>query len=148
MKYNKNLVDMVHELERDRRTVHREYSASLMSSTKWRVLMKAVDDAGVKQMIVKFIDNDREYTTAGFDLDVPYQYADVVSGSRPLISVEWIEFPKVAIFPRSNNLPADQIPQDLDAIRAVIHATGKRYLLEETDRGFRVIGHVPKVQSY
>jgi hypothetical protein len=86
--------------------------------------------------------NDQEYTTGGFDLRVPYQFFDDSHGVLPLIAIEWIEFPWVAIFPRSNNLPAEKIPQDLEAIRAGIEATGKKYRIEDTERGFRVIGHI------
>lgn len=142
MRYEKNVIDMKYALERDRRTVRGEYTASVMSSTKWRILIKAIDESEIGQMIIKFIYSDREFTIGGFDLRVPYQYVDVASGPTPLVSIEWIEFPRMAIFPRSNNVPAEQVPQDLEAIRATIDATGKRYRLEDTERGFRVIGHV------
>jgi hypothetical protein len=142
MRYDKNVVDMKYELERDRKTARRKYSASIMSSTKWRILIKAVVESSFRQMIIKFIDDEREYTAGGFNLHVPYQYVDVVSGPRPLISIEWIEFPRIAILRLSDNSPAEQIPQDLDLVKAAISATGKRYTLEETERGFRVIGHV------
>lgn len=86
------------ELQRDRKTARRSFSASLMSNTKWRSLLAAIDGAriDVGRMVVKFIDVDEEKAITAFHLHPPHAFVDTAEfGPIPLVSIEWLEFPKV-----------------------------------------------------
>lgn len=136
--------NLSHELKKDKRSVRRQGLSSLMSDTKWRALFAAIEDAGIDvlQIIVKFVDVAGEQTMGLPWLDAPHAFVDSMAfGPFPLVGIEWIEFPRIVTRPRANNVPAEQLAQDVDAIRAAIVATGKLFRLEETQRGFRVIGH-------
>ena len=123
--------------------MRRHASASLMSNTKWRALFQAVWEAKVeiRQIIVKFMDVNDPKTIRGVSIQAPFPFVDTIEfGPVSLVSIEWLEFPKVAIFPRAHRA-AVTFQQDIGKVRAAIEATGKRYPLEEHASGLRVIGH-------
>jgi hypothetical protein len=134
---------LTNELDRDRQTARRDFSASLMSNAKWHSLLQAVRGAeiDIKQVVVKFIDVDDEKRMS---LPIPRTRAYVDSqtfGPFPLTGIEWLEFPHVALLPAAPKIPLQPHRQDIAAIRRVIEATGKRFPLEDTPTGLRVIGH-------
>jgi hypothetical protein len=133
------------ELRRDRRAARRSYSASLMSNSKWRAVFAALesDTLGLRQIAVKFTD-DAEAKA----MDLPWLYAphafvdSLAFGPFPLVSIEWIEVPNVAIFPRRNDISAEQHVQDTNAARSALLALGKQLPLVDTATGLRIVGHV------
>ena len=121
------------------------YTASLMSNTKWRTLFKALEDSSidVKGMVVKFIGEDNEWSPVHPGLHPPHAYVDLWPlNTYPLVEIEWVEFRRVVERKRPNNVPAELVPQDIDAIRSAIEGTGKRFPLEVSDHAIRVVGHV------
>jgi hypothetical protein len=135
---------LTNELDRDRETARRDFSASLMSNAKWHSLLQAVRSAelDIKQVVVKFIDVDDEKRMS---LPIPRTRAYVDSmtfGPFPLVGIEWLEFPLVALLPAPEAVPAQPHRQDIAAVRRVIEATNKSFPLEDTPTGLRVIGHV------
>jgi hypothetical protein len=137
------------ELRRDRRAALRTYSTSLMSNTKWQFVLEALDDEslGIKQLIVQFVDVEAPKAMAvphfySWDPS-PSAFADSFQfGPFPLVSIEWIEIPAVAIFPRQNNVPAEHYAQDIAAVRSALLALGRKLPLEDTSTGLRIVGHV------
>jgi len=121
------------------------YSTSLMSNTKWRALFKALEASNVdiKGIAVKFIGDANEASPVYPSLYPPYAYISLWPlNIYPLVEIEWIEFRRVVVKKRPDSVPPELIPQDVDAIRTVIDATGKRFPIEVTEQGFRVIGHL------
>jgi hypothetical protein len=99
-----------------------------MSNPKWRNLLQAVKEADVdiRQIVIKFVGVDGEKFVKGVFLYVPHAFVDTLEfGPIPLIAIEWLEFPRIAVFPRVEGLPA-VFQQDTGAVRAAIEATGKR----------------------
>ncbi|OCI95723.1 hypothetical protein A6U86_16315 [Rhizobium sp. AC27/96] len=128
-----------------KKEVARNYSASLMSNTKWRLLFKALEasDADIKGIAVKFIGANQEWSPVLPSLYPPYVYVDLWPlNVYPLVEIEWIEFRRVVVKKRPKNVPSELVPQDINAIRAVIEATGKHFPIEDTEQGFKVIGHL------
>lgn len=133
------------ELDRDRQTARRNFRASLMSNTKWHILLQAVRGAGldVRQVVVKFIDVADEKRMRLPAPRTPACVDSIEFGPFPLVGIEWLEFPQVALLEVAReNVPAQPYRQDIAAIRAVIEATGKRFPLEDMPGGLRVVGHV------
>jgi hypothetical protein len=131
------------ELERNRLEVQRNYSASLMSDSKWRALFEAVAASGIeiRGMIVKFVGVGEEKFIAGVSFQAPLPFIDTLEfGPVPLIAIEWLEFPKAIIDPCKKATLSFE--QDIAAIRAVLEATGKQFPFENLDCGLRVIGHL------
>lgn len=121
------------------------YSASLMSNAKWRALFKALEESKVEVtgIAVKFIGDDKEWSPVYPGLYPPYAYIDLWPlNVYPLVEIEWVEFRRIVERKRPNNVPAQLVPQDIDAIRAVIENTGKRFPLELSEHAIRVVGHV------
>ncbi|MBB2753989.1 UNVERIFIED_ORG: hypothetical protein GGI57_004721 [Rhizobium aethiopicum] len=121
------------------------YAASLMSNTKWRALFSALERAGIDASCsVKFIGDDKECNIVAHPgLYPPHAYIDLWPlNVYPLVEIEWIEFRRVVRYRRDNNLPAKLVPQDIDAILAVIENIGKRFPLEVSEDAIRVVGHV------
>ncbi|RUM00686.1 DUF6678 family protein [Rhizobium chutanense] len=121
------------------------YTTSLMSNTKWRALFSALEQAGVEAACsVKFIGDDKECEIPAHPgLYPPHAYVDLWPlNVYPLVEIEWIEFRRIVRYRRDNNLPAKLVPQDIDAIRAVIESTRKRFPLEVSEDAIRVVGHV------
>lgn len=137
--------DLGKELRQDKKSVHDHYSASLMSNAKWRRLFSSLEVAGrdIEHMIVKFVGVDDGKLIRRFSLHPSDPFvATSEFGPVPLVGIEWIEFPKVAVLPRSDNVPSKLVPQDLDAIHTAIAATGKQFQIEMTERGLRIIAHI------
>ena len=66
-------------------------------------------------------------------------------GPTAFSSIEWFEFPAIAVYDRSppsgtGRLPPTTVVQDIDKAEAVINALGK-YPLERTARGLRILGY-------
>ncbi|WP_137930240.1 DUF6678 family protein [Mesorhizobium comanense] len=121
------------------------YAASLMSNTKWRTLFEALESSGVdvKGIAVKFVGDDKEWSPVFPDLYPPRSYVDLWPlNVYPLVEIEWIEFRRVVVVARPDNVPPALLSQDVDAIHAVLDATGKRFPIEVTDQGLRVVGHL------
>jgi hypothetical protein len=84
-----------------------------------------MDDAGVglAQMIVKFIDVSEPKVMVFpsiSSLQPPIPWIDSQFGPIELRSIEWLDIPAVARFPRPNNVPAREIAQNLSAAEAVL----------------------------
>ena len=69
-------------------------------------------------------------------------YRSLALNVYPLVEIEWAEFRRSVERKRPNNVPAEWMLQDIDATRAVIESTGKRFPLEVSEKAVRVIGHV------
>jgi hypothetical protein len=133
------------ELRRDRIAARRSYSASLMSNSKWRAVFAALESntLGVRQIIVKFTGDAEAKSMDLPGLHAPHAFVDSLAfGPFPLVGIEWIEVPSVAIFPRRNNVPAEQYVQDTDAVRSALAALGKQLPLVDTMAGLRIVGHI------
>ncbi|NGM51846.1 hypothetical protein G5B46_19730 [Caulobacter sp. 602-2] len=134
--------DLVEDLHRERRLAHHVFAGSLMSNAKWRAALDALAASGldIRQVRLKFADRDepvsmgRPWTAAadGF-LD------SVEFGPFPIIGIEWLEIPGVAVIPGA---PARRHLHDLDAVRAALAATGKQLPIEEAPDALRLVGHV------
>lgn len=128
-----------------KKEVTQSYSASLMSNTKWRTLFEALEasDVDIKGITVKFVGDGKEWSPVFPGLYPPHAYVDLWPlNVYPLVEIEWIEFRRIVVKKRSNNVPPALVPQDVDAIRAAIDATGKRFPIEVTEQGLRIIGHL------
>lgn len=141
--------DLSTKLRQNRRTVQRLHSASLMSNAKWRSVFLTLDDKSLdlRQAVVKFTDVEDAKTIGlrflNLWLDSPYATVDCFEfGPFPVIEIEWIEIPMVAIFPRFNNLTALRYAQDIAVVRSALLGLGKKFPLEDTSTGLRIIGHV------
>lgn len=133
------------ELNRDRRETVRSYSSSLMSNAKWRAVFSVLrsDHLGIRQIITKFIGSDETKVMGLPWLSAPHAFVDSLEfGPLPLIGIEWIEVPAMAVFQRGNGLPAEVQPQDTAAVRLALNALGRQFPLADTATGLRVIGHV------
>ena len=140
---NGNLSDNF-DLDRDRRSVLRSYSSSLMSNTKWRAVFKALEghSLGIRQITTKFVDVAEAKSMSLPTLLAPSAVDSIEFGPFPLIAIEGIEVPAVAIFQRCNNLPAERYTQNVEAVRSALTAIGKKLPLADTTTGLRVLGHV------
>ncbi|RWP85438.1 MAG: hypothetical protein EOR12_25610 [Mesorhizobium sp.] len=128
-----------------KKEVAQNYSTSLMSNTKWRTLFKALGTSGIdiKGIAVKFVGESQEWSPVFPILYPPHAYVDLWPlNVCPLVEIEWIEFRRIVVEKRPNNVPPALLPQDVDAIRAVIDATGKRFPIEVTEQGLRIVGHL------
>jgi hypothetical protein len=138
--------DMSAELDAARRTARSEFSASLMSNSKWRVFFSAVSSVkpAIQQLIVKCINDERAQRTSLPLLYPPHPFVSIfeLGGPVPLIELEWVEVPETAVFVRRNNLPARLVKQDIEAVEVALERTGKRYELQLTETGLRVWGHM------
>jgi hypothetical protein len=139
------MVDLSHELEKARRTVRRDYAGSLMSSTKWRealTILGAMEPA-IRQIVVKFVDASTPQPMQLPWLSAQHDFADSLEvGPFPLLSIEWMEIPSLARFPRPNNVPAEEYIQDITAIRAALARLGKKLPLENGPTGLKLVGHI------
>lgn len=135
------------ELAGDRRRARRDYAGSVMSNTKWRLVLGllASPEVAIQQIIVKFVGvEDEQRTTVPWDYGPREFIYSSEYGPYPLVALEWIEVPAEAELPGGNSIPAKRFDQDVGRVRASIAATGKQFVLEETERGLRIIGHVKR----
>ncbi|WP_165356570.1 hypothetical protein [Sphingosinicella sp. BN140058] len=109
------------ELETGRRQARRGFSASFMSNTKWRVFFSALHsiDPPIRQLVVKLIGAEKEQRTGLPLLYPPHPFASCfeLGGPFPLIELEWVEVPDIALVERPSHVPAKRLPQDVDAVR-------------------------------
>lgn len=135
------------ELEKLSRVARREYSRALMSDTKWRKLFGALADGDttIEQIVVKFIDVDetrRMRLPSTPALNCPLPYVDTFEfGPVELRSIEWLELPFEAVWPREDHLPPQRIAQDLSAVRAILAGLGQ-FPMEEGASGLRITGYL------
>lgn len=116
-----------------------------MSNSKWRAVFAALEDdkLGIRQIVAKFVDVEEPKRMGLPWLHAPHAFVDSFAfGPFPLISIEWLEVPAIASFPRDNNLPAREHFQDTIAVRSALVALGKRLPLEDTLTGLRIVGLV------
>lgn len=116
-----------------------------MSDTKWRKLFTSIEEAGIglSQMIVKFVDHP-EPKVMNFpsvaSLHPPKPYIDTPEfGPIELRSIEWLDIPAVARFPRPNKVPAREVAQDLASAGAVLDRLNCNAVSEPNS--IRVIGY-------
>ncbi len=137
--------DLSADLCRERRAVLWSYSTSFMSNTKWRSVFATLEDdsLGIRQLVIKFIEAENEKAISPLWLNAPRAFVDSIDfGPFPLVGIEWIEVPAVAVFPRKSNVPAEHYTQDISAVRSALLALGKKLPLEATSTGLRIVGHV------
>ncbi|MDH3739210.1 MAG: hypothetical protein OER92_08440 [Alphaproteobacteria bacterium] len=133
--------------ERVGRFVRENFSTALMSDTKWRKLITALDKADIRleQAVVKFVDTNDIHSVRMPKISAlhpPKPFIDTIEfGPLELRAIEWFEIPAVAVWPRSNNLPPRRSEQDIDAARAIVEGLGK-YPVEQTSTGLRIIGYI------
>jgi len=134
------------ELERISRVARREFSCALISDTKWRKLFLGLSKAreSESQMLIQFLevaDVSVMHIPTENALWCPRPYIDTIEfGPVELRAIEWLEVPRVASWPRSNNLPPRQILQDLDKFRVALRGLG-HFPLIETPEGMRFDGY-------
>jgi hypothetical protein len=134
------------ELLRISRLAKREFSAALMSDTKWRKVFRAWAEVASTeaQMIAKFLDVQEPHlmrVPRKGALWCPKPYIDSFEfGPVELRALEWLEIPATASWPRQDNLPPRQFVQDLGAFRTALRSLG-HFPLVETERGLRVEGY-------
>jgi len=113
-----------------------------MSNAKWRILFRALEDAGIEAVCAaKFVSGDEVLSPVYPNLHPHYAYIDLWN-VYPLVEIEWIEFRRSYKRKRWDNLPAETLTQDLDAIRIAIDGIGKRFPLEVSEDAIRIVGHV------
>jgi hypothetical protein len=116
-----------------------------MSDTKWRKALSALEtaDAGLVQMVVKFIDVDEPHIMVfPPNLDhCPKPYMDTIEfGPTELRSIEWLEFRSQAGIRRLDNLPAKVVEQDINRAAEVVNSLGQ-YPVELTGSALRIVGY-------
>jgi hypothetical protein len=95
-----------------------------------------------RHVVIRFIDVDDDRRMALPVLRTSAYVDSPEFGPFPLVGGQWLEFPHVALLPAAGaKTPAQPYRQDIAAIRKIIEATGKRFPLEDTPTGLRVIGH-------
>jgi hypothetical protein len=133
--------------DKEGRLILREFETSLMSDTKWRKLFIALDDANLKvyQCIIKLVDEERPRIVITPDKSTIQSssvfYMIEWGGYTNFRAIEWLEFPKVAVYSRgTKGTPAAKVPQDLDGAQRVLDTLG-RYPVERHENGLRIVGH-------
>lgn len=118
-----------------------------MSDTKWRKLFVALDrpDLQLDQCIIKFIDVEEAFrmgTPTRAHLHPPWPYFDTIRfGPVTFLSIEWLEFPATAEWPRRNNVPSRRVPQSLDRALEILAHVG-HFPVERTPDALRIVGHI------
>ena len=136
------------ELDREGRVIRRETRASLMSDTKWREVLAALEanpELSVQQCIVKFVGRPEEHSV-GWNpgLYPPRPWIDMNPiGPVPLRSIEWMLFPRVAEHRHPDRtIPVRRQPQDIEGVARIMSGLGK-LPIEWTDRGLLIRGYLP-----
>jgi hypothetical protein len=118
-------------LERDRREARRRFSASLLSNTKWRKIIRALEPF-VETCTIKFVG-----VAQPLEMSLPWdsgqgQFVDSVKvGPFPLVAIEWLEIP---------GIQGGQ-PADLAAVEAAISKIGL-VRLDRSAASLRILAHV------
>jgi len=135
-------VDMYAWRVKARATAMKNYTSSLMSNAKWRLLFQALEDAGIEAVCTaKFVCDESVLPLASPNLYPPWAYISLLN-VYPLVDIEWIEFRQSYKRKRTDKLPGEMLTQDLDAIRIAIESTGKHFPLDVSEEAIRVVGHV------
>ncbi|MEO7995546.1 MAG: DUF6678 family protein [bacterium] len=134
------------ELDREGRAVAANTRASLMSDTKWRKVLAALDqrDLELRQCIVKFVGDAAENVMSRpIGLHPPRPWVDTFQfGPIPLRSIEWMLFPRVAEYDRGDRtLPKQRVDQEIDEAKRIVDALGL-YPAELTERGLLLTGYL------
>ena len=108
------------ELERAGKRVRANTRASLMSDTKWRKLLEALDEAPIElsQCVVKFVGRPDEHVIRrSIGLHPPRPWVDTFAfGPISLRSIEWMLFPRTAAYQLGDRtIPKRAVEQDVDA---------------------------------
>lgn len=126
--------------------MRKHFSTALMSDTKWRKLISALDEAdiGIEEIFVKFVETADIRTIQmprSGSLYPPWPFIDLIEfGPTELCAIEWIEIPEMTK-PRIKGVPASAVKQDIEAARATIAKLGK-YPIEDTDGGLKILGYI------
>lgn len=125
---------------RERRMMRREFSASLMSNTKWRKLFVAIERLNLALPVceMKWIDSDgidTLYTPTSASLYPPRPFVDSRFGPFALCLIEWLEFPRLATYAGVTYV------QDVERAEQALNGVAC-FPMESTPEGLRVIGHV------
>ena len=135
------------ELTRESRLTRANTRASLMSDTKWRKLLVALNEANLNlpRCIVKFVGVPGEKSMKrprGFS--PPRPWIDTIEfGPIPLRSIEWLLFPLLYhLESPDRTIPIKTGAQDVDAAARIAAALG-RYPGELSERGLLITGHLP-----
>jgi hypothetical protein len=135
------------ELERESRIARRETRASLMSDTKWRKMLHALDESGLSDLwyIFKFVDGPTEHVcTLRNTLWPPRPWIDAFDwGPSPLRAIEWMLLPSALEDPSAGRgILAKTVSQDIEEAAKIIASLGQ-YPVERTDRGLLIRGYLP-----
>jgi hypothetical protein len=134
------------ELDREDRLIQVHTRASLMSDTKWRKLLSALDrsELELRHCIVKFVGvQEEKVLSRPAGLYPPRPWVDTFQfGPIPLRSIEWLLFPRVAeVRGADRTIPARRVEQDVDGAARVVETLG-RYPAELSKRGLLIVGHL------
>ena len=135
------------ELEREGRMVRDHTRASLMSDTKWRKLLGALDRPGMTLdwCVVKFVGRcDERMIRRPTGLYPPRPWIDAFGfGPIPLRSIEWLLLPRQAKLPDFDRTsPAKYVTQDVELAASIVGERG-RYPTELSERGLLIRGYLP-----
>jgi len=139
------------ELERESRLVRRETRASLMSDTKWRKLLHALEENGLSDLlyVFKLVDDPTEHVlTLRNALWPPRPWIDGFSwGPSPLRSIEWMLLPSVLEDPPvGRGVWTKRVSQDVEEAARIIASLGQ-YPVERIDRGLLIRGYLPALAT-
>lgn len=131
-----------------RQHTDKQFAASLMSDTKWRKLLRALQEGGLGTLhcTVKFVDVALpvEMTLGIGDLRTPHRYIDSTKyGPITFRSLEWIEVPRTFLHKRYPDDPGKDVVQDVNAIVSIASALGV-YPVEMTPSAVVIRGYAPK----
>lgn len=133
---------------RERARIARHTRASLMSDTKWRKLILALDRADLQlaHCVMKFVGDPEPRTTCRPGEPSLYPgggWIDASLGAIRLRTIEWLMFPRLFEYRPLNDrtIPARQLSQDVDGAVRVLAELGD-YPVEVTDEGLIVRGYL------
>jgi hypothetical protein len=135
------------KLRREGEIVRANSRASLMSDTKWRKLLAALDrpELELRQCVVKFVGvSGEKVLSRPTGLHPPRPWIDTIEfGPIPLRSIEWLLFPRTAERRNADRtIPSRRVGQDVEAAARIVAALG-RYPAELSDRGLLITGYLP-----
>lgn len=132
---------------RERLAMRRQFRTSLMSNTKWRKLFIAIERLKLELPIcrIKWISEENLTTlrtpTSG-TLYPPWPFVDSFeAGPFPLCSIQWLEFPRTALYSGPGRGAGTTYLQDVDRAEQALKVVA-RFPMENTPESLRIIGHV------
>lgn len=132
---------------RERRMMRREFQTSLMSDTKWRKLFIAVERLKLALPIcrVKWIFGDVPmmlHTPTSGTLYPSRPFIDSFKfGPFALCSIQWLEFPRVALYDGPSYGTGATYIQNVDRAEQALRVVA-RFPMENTIEGLRITGHI------